>query len=199
MATLAWFAGASPGKNSWVAYVVSVGFGFFGLLVLWSLIRQLAAAGLRETIVEVSTQPLQPGHSARICVIQPGPARLKSLRANLVCLEQRTQAVYNSQTKRHESRRTEKIRSTENLLEASHLRIAAGDTWHEVRDFSLPADAPIAGTEGDVRTLWKIEVWGAGYLLASFMHPFPVDVFHGERADEEDSDDEGDMEEDGAE
>lgn len=191
VATLAWFAGKSPGDNSWVAYVVSVVFGFFGLLVLWSLIRQLAAVGLRETIVELSADPLQPGESAKLCLIQPGPAKLKSLRANLVCLEQRTRSVWNSQTKRNETRTDERILSTENLVDAQHLNVSAGDAWHELREFSLPSDAPVAGTQGELTVLWKIEVWGTGYLFASFMHPFPVDVFGGQRPPEEEGDEEG--------
>jgi hypothetical protein len=39
-----------------------------------------------------------------------------------------------------------------------------------------------------VMTTWKIEVWGTGYVLASFMHPFLVDVYRGERPEEEEED-----------
>jgi hypothetical protein len=170
--------------------VVSGGFGLFGILVLWSFIRQVAAIGLAETIVEVSTEPLQPGEMFRICVIQPGPAKLKSLRANLVCLEERRHTVRNSQTKRTEARVEEKQISTENLVEATHLHVAAGDVWHEIREFTLPADTPVAGTKEGVSISWKVEVWGAGYGLASFMHPFPVDVFRGQREEEEEGEDE---------
>lgn len=192
VATLAWFAGKSPGDNSWVAYVISVGFGVFGVLVAWAFIRQLAAIGLKETIVELSTEPLQPGESAKLCVIQPGPAKLKSLRANLVCLERRTRMVKNAQTKRMEPQTEERMVSTENLLDAQHINVSSGDAWHEIREFSLPADAPVAGTQGELTTLWKIEIWGAGYVMASFMHPFPIDVFRGQRPPESEEDDEDD-------
>jgi hypothetical protein len=191
VATFCYFAGQGPGRGErWVPYAVGGGFGFFGLLLLWSFIRQLAAVGLKETIVELSTEPLQPGQTAKICVIQPGGAKLKSLRANLVCFESRRFIVRNSKTNTNESRTAEKLISTENLLEAKHLNVAEGDTWHEIREFFLPADAPIAGTNDDLTISWKIEVWGTGYFLASFMHPFPVDVFHGVRPEEEDETDE---------
>lgn len=193
VAVFAWFAGRQPGENSWVAYVVSAGFGLFGVLVVWSFIRQVAAIGLAETIVEISTEPLQPGEAFRVCVIQTGPAKLNSLRANLVCMEERTHNVRNSQTKRSEPRVQEKLLSTENLIEAKHLHVAAGDAWHEVREFTLPADAPVTGTKEGVSISWKIEVWGTGYGLASVMHPFPVDVFRGQRPEEEEGD--GDEEE----
>jgi hypothetical protein len=197
MATLAWFAAKSEGKGShWVGYVVCVGFGFFGLLLLFSFVRQLAAAGLKETIVEVSREPLQPGETAKICLIQPGPAKLKSLRANLVCLEARSKSVWNAEKKIHEHHREERLVSSENVLEATHLNVAAGDTWHEIREFSLPADAKAVGTVDGVTTTWKIEVWGTGYILASFMHPFLVDVFYGEREEyEEDTEDDGEGDE----
>jgi hypothetical protein len=186
VAALAWYAAGSEGKGSnWVGYVVGVGFGFFGLLVLWSFIRQLGAAGLKETVVEISREPLQPGETAKICLIQPGPARLKSLRANLLCFEERTHRVWNSQRKLHEDRTEERLVTTENLVDAQHLSIPVGDVWHEVREFTLPSDARVAGTVDGLTVRWKIEVWGTGYALASFMHPFPVDVYKGVRPEED--------------
>jgi hypothetical protein len=187
MGAFGYFAGKwPPEKHSWVAYLVGGAFGFFGLLLLWSFIRQLAAAGIRETMVELSTEPLQPGQGASICVIQPGPAKLKSLRANLLCFEERRFTVRNTETHNNEKRTAQKLISTENLLEAKHLNVPAGDVWHETREFSLPADAPTSGTQNGVTISWKIEVWGTGYWLASFMHPFGVDVFQGQRPTEED-------------
>ncbi|OAI56598.1 hypothetical protein AYO49_03945 [Verrucomicrobiaceae bacterium SCGC AG-212-N21] len=188
MGALGWFAAKSEGKGSnWVGYVVGAAFGFFGLLLLWSFIRQLAASGMKETIVEMAREPLQPGEKEDICVIQPGPAKLKSLRANLVCMEERTRKVWNSEKKMHVDQREERLVSSENVLEATHLNVAAGDEWHEMREFRLPADAKVSETDAEgVRTFWKIEVWGTGYALASFMHPFPVDVYRGQRPDLDD-------------
>src|SRR6187431_1521187 len=75
VAVFCYFAGQGSGKGEkWVPYAVGGGFGFFGLLLLFSFIRQLDAVGLKETIVEISTEPLQPGQTAKICMIQPGPA-----------------------------------------------------------------------------------------------------------------------------
>lgn len=193
VATLGFFMAKSPEDNSWIGYVVCAVFGFFALLLVWSFFGQLAAIGLKETIVEISADPLQPGESAKICLIQPGPAKLKSLRVNLICMEERRRKVWNSSLKTNTTQTDERMLSTENLLEATHLRVAAGDVWHEIRDFSLPADAVQAGTKGDTTVRWKIEVWGVGYVLASFMHPFPVDVFQGKRPEEEDYTDEDDL------
>lgn len=185
VAAFAWFAGKQPGDNSWVAYVVGGAFGFFGLLCLWSLIRQLFASGIPVTVVEVSEEPLQPGENLKVGVIQCGPAKLKLLRANLVCLQRTTTHLRNASAGRPSTRMDEVQLHSENLIEARHLHIAAGDAWQEVREFTLPAEAQVSGTKGNVEILWKIEVWGTGYGLASFMHPFVVDVFRGQRPVEE--------------
>jgi hypothetical protein len=192
---LAWFAAGTEGKGTaWVGYVVGGAFGLVGLIVLWTFVRQFAAIGLKETIVEISREPLQPGETASICLIQPGPAKLKSLRANLVCMESRSKSVWNSEKKVHEQHREERLASSEKVLEATHLNVAAGDAWHEIATFSLPADAKAVGTVDGVTTTWKIEVWGTGYFLASFMHPFRVDVFYGEREEYDDADEEDEEE-----
>src|SRR4051812_21972416 len=97
MTVFCYFAGKSPGEGqNWVPYVVGAVFGLFALLLLLSFLRQLAAVGIKETIVELSTEPLQPGQTAKICVIQPGPAKLRSLRANLLCFDTRRLTARNS-------------------------------------------------------------------------------------------------------
>lgn len=184
-----WLAGSNPEeKNNWVAKVVGSGFGFFGVLLVFSFIRQVGAIGLKETIIELSEEPLQPGKPAKICVIQPGPAKLKSLRVNILSFEQRHFTVPDSESSRHQNRTEEKLLATTNLVDAKHINVSHGDTWHEMHEFTLPADAQVAGTRGNITTLWRIEVWCTGYLLASLMHPFRVDVYHGPRPDEDEED-----------
>jgi hypothetical protein len=185
-------AGGNPHeKNSWVAKVVGGGFGFFGVLLAFSFIRQLGAIGLKETIVELSDEPLQPGKPARICVIQPGPAKLKSLRVNILSFEQRRFTVRDSESGRDEGRIAEKLLDTTNLVDARHINVSHGDAWHEIHEFTLPADAREAGTRGNITTTWRIEVWCTGYFLASLMHPFLVDVHHGPRPEEKEDEEVG--------
>ena len=192
-AAFAFVAGKDPGKNQWVPWVVGAMFALFGLLLLAAFVRQWAARNVGETVVEVSTEPLDPGKASTFCFIQPGPAKLKSLRASLVCIEVTRVPLPHAQAGRSDHRREERILSTVNLISAERLHILPGQTWHERRDYLLPADAPVSSTVGKVTILWRIEVWGKGYGLASFMHPFPVDVFHGPRPNEVAEDDTGEQ------
>lgn len=169
------------GKNNWVPYVVGGGFGFFGLLVLWSGIRQLATRGIKETIVEVSASALQLGQSAKVALVQQGPATISSLRANIICVE--TTAYMVTVTDKQQGPRSrrevrEKYLVQENIFDASHLRVAHGDVWHETREFTVPVEGkPTQGEETeDYYVRWRIEVWGKAGLIGSFMHPFPVKV-----------------------
>lgn len=176
VAAFAWWAGLGSEKNRWVAFAVGGAFGFLGLLCLVSLIRQLLASGIPETIVELSTEPLEPGYKSQICLLQRGPARIKSLSAKLVCLQRTTVPIPNASPGRPSSRMEERHLYQETLIDAAHLRVMPGEVWQGTREFSLAPDAPVTRVEDNVEVLWKIEVWGTGHGLASFMHPFLVTV-----------------------
>lgn len=176
VATIALIAGREPGKDSWVATVVGGVFALFGMLLLGSLIRQWAASGIPEIIVECSAQPLLPGGMFHVSFIQQGPANLKSLRAKLVCIEETRVPLPNAGAGRSSHRTDVRTLATHDLIEAVHLRVAARDVWVGERDFVVPADARATGTDGKVTVRWRIEVWGLGQGFASFMHPFPIEV-----------------------
>jgi hypothetical protein len=176
VATFACWAGTSPGKNQWAAWAVGGAFGFFGLLCLLSYVRQRLASGIPETIVELSVEPLKPGHKAKLCLIQRGPAKLKSLSAQLLCLQRTTVPIPNAPAGRPSTRLEQRTLHQETLINAIHLRVVPGDHWMEILEFSLPSNAPVTSIQGNVEVLWKIEVWGTGHGLATFMHPFVVQV-----------------------
>lgn len=179
VAALGMVAGRSePGsRNNWVAYVVGGAFGFVALLVLWSWIRQMSTRGIQETIVELSERPLHIGRSATIALVQQGPATLSSLRANLICVETTSRLVASAKSG---SRRqvTENYLVQHSIFDASHLRVAHGDVWHESREFTVPTEGkPTQGEDTeDYFVRWRIEVWGRAGLIGSFLHPFPVKV-----------------------
>ena len=166
-------------RNNWVPYVVGGGFGFFGLLVLWSGIRQLATRGIQETIVEVSGNALHLGRSATVALIQRGPATITSLRANIICVETIAAKVTTPGAKTEPRRqRQERYLVQENIFDTAHLRVAHGDVWQETREFTVPSEGkPTQGEEADDYCVrWRIEVWGTAGFIGSFMHPFPVKV-----------------------
>lgn len=181
IALVAWLLGRNmtQEKNGWLLYVFCGGFGFFGLLILWSFVRQIAIARVPATIVEISAQPFRIGQTARIALIQRGPVRLRSLRANLVCLEQHItwhQRTGDDSSGSGYRKVDEKLILTQNLVDAREVRALAGDTWQGQREFEIPADArPSLETDAHV-ILWRIELWGKAGFLGSFMHPFDVEV-----------------------
>lgn len=165
--------------NTWAPYAVGGGFGFFGLLVLWSGIRQLATCGIKETIVEVSADALPLGQSAKVVILQQGPATISSLRANILCVETTSRMVTVPGNKTGPRReQAERYLVQENIFDASHLRVAHGDVWQETREFTVPSEGkPTQGEEtDDYYVRWRIEVWGKAGFIGSFMHPFPVKV-----------------------
>lgn len=176
VAIFASWAGMSPGKNQWAAWAVGGAFGLFGLLCLVSYLRQRLAYGIPETVVELSVEPLKLGHKAQICLLQRGPAKLKSLTAQILCLQRTTIPIPNASAGRPSTRLEQRTLHQETLIKATHLRITAGDQWIQTLEFSLPSNAPVTSIQGNVEVLWKIEVWGTGHGLATFMHPFLVKV-----------------------
>lgn len=178
-------AARSDEKGMWIAYAVGGGFAFFGMLVLFSWFRQILVRRTPRIIVEVSRQPWLLGQSARMALIQTGPARLHSLRANLLCFEQKVTWRKNASSSSTTSSRhvAEKILSKETLIEAAHLRVANGETWQEIREFSLAQEALPTKTVDNTSILWRLEVWGKGGFLGSFMHSHDVVVLTPEQAE----------------
>jgi len=181
VAALAWFAGHNyrHQENGWLLPVFCGVFAFFGLLVLWSWFSQLLMSRTPITLVEISSQPFYAGETFRIALIQRGPAKIKSLRANLVCLEQhitwkeRSDSDGGTESYRHVK---EKMIHTQNLVDASFILAPTGSDWHTIQEFTVPADARPSLDTNTHCILWKIELWGKGPLLGNFMHPFEVQV-----------------------
>ena len=170
------------GDGSIVLWIFAIVFGLLGILLVWSSIRQFIIARTPPTIVEISDALLIAGRAARIALIQPGPAKLKSLRANLVCLEQHIRWREREDSEgRTESYREvdEKMIHTENLIEARDVRALNGDHWQELREFVMPADARASSSTDSHAIIWRIELWGKGPFFGSFMRPFEIKVARG--------------------
>lgn len=181
LATLAWIFGhkMTEEKNGWLIYVFCGGFGFFGLLVLWAWFRQVLMLHVPVPIVEISHQPFRVGGTAKIALIQRGPAKLKSLRANLICLEQhitwRERSGDDNSGGSYRDVR-EKLIYTQNLVSMPFVMAPKGEGWHTQQEFTIPADAKPSEETDTHAILWRIELWGKGTFLGSYMHPFPVEV-----------------------
>jgi hypothetical protein len=150
-------------------------FGGVGVLMLLAAFHQLIALKTPETHVMVDADDFIPGASIRVRIIQPGPVRLKSLRANLVG----TQSTYEWRTRSDNTshrERTDRMIGTYNFFDQRDVSVIAGEEWQSEATLVIPADAPATVESGDLQMAWTIEVWGKVRWWADFMHPFEVKV-----------------------
>ena len=158
------------------ATVVAI-FGLLAGLLLWSALRQSLALTVPVTIVEVSKQPVAPGDLVTLCVKQPGPVNLRSLRANLVGTQRTERRIeYTGETARHD-RGPVKMTFHENILDAGAGRIDHGLSRQWTTKFPIPGEASESGKESSVISVWTIEVWGKTcFGLIGFYYPYPIKV-----------------------
>lgn len=149
-------------------------FGLVGLLMLVAAIHQTLARRTKETVVELDEGPLQRGRSYEARIEQEGPVSLKSLRMNLVCLEDITKLVQRN-GRSHIEHFVKQIADV-NVLDERDVRVGAGERWERRFAIAVPPGVEPSGTEGDRTLTWKLEVWGVVRGNADFMHPFVVEV-----------------------
>lgn len=154
------------GEDSFVVWVVGGGFGLVGVLLLLTGIHQTFALRSKETIFEIDASELARGAEHRICLIQRGPIRLESLRANLVGTRN---------TGVGKSRKTDYL-GTFNLFDSGEAEIGpdAPRTW--ISRVTIPPDIPPTLDSPLETVTWKFEVWGKVRGRADFMHPFEVTI-----------------------
>ncbi len=162
-----------------VSYAVlgfaAVVMGLLSLLLLWSAIHQTLAFAIPTTIIEVEREPIEPGASIMICVKQPGPTYLTSLRANLVCMQRKEKKVRHAGQTRH-SRSPESMLHHENILDADGGWLFPSQIRQWTTQLAIPADAVESGKADSLVTRWHIEVWGRAQGFIGFMHSFDLQV-----------------------
>jgi hypothetical protein len=149
-----------PLGGGWMGVVVIVIFGGVGLLMLLMFVHQSIARRVPETIVEITPQPAVTGDRATIRITQPGPVKLRSLRANLLWTESDSDG--------------RGFGGSENFLDVRQLDV--GHTWETVAEVTIPENGRPSGWMGGVKTVWKIEVWGRVRFFPDFQHPFVIRV-----------------------
>ncbi len=163
------------GSDLWAACAFSGVFGLTGLLLIVVSIHQYLAKRIPETIVELDQALICTGKPGRLCICQRGPVRLKSLRANLVCLERYPLQGTNQTSGSDEDCGIRQIH-TQNLLDISDLMIQRGEAWEGSVEFTLLKPERELTQEANTTMTWKIEVWGRVDWWPDFMHPFVVGV-----------------------
>ncbi len=152
-------------------------FGLLALLLLWSALQQSLSSTISVTSVEVSKQPVAPGDTVTLCVHQPGPVHLNSLRANLVGIQRIEQKTAGPDGKLRHERLPDKMTLHENILDAGGGRVRRGMCRQWMTTFVVPGNADDSGKEDSIVSNWTIEVWGkACFGLVGFLYQFPIKV-----------------------
>lgn len=160
-----------------IAWLAPLGIvALLAILLLWSAIRQGLALTVPMTIVEVDKQPISPGDSLVICVKQPGPLHLKSLRLNLIGSQQNVQR--DDRPGEIEQRRApSKSVLQANILDAGRAWIRGSGYRQWTCSFEVPGDVTPSGRVDSVTTSWTLELWGVGnFGLIGFFYQFPIKV-----------------------
>ncbi|WP_265595816.1 hypothetical protein [Verrucomicrobium sp. BvORR106] len=177
------FYGSTGADKRWLAWLVGGGMCFLGTLFIWSWITQLLAAGTTPTVVEVSDLPVRTGAPFKVALIQPGPAALRSVKVRVICREITSKVVTKHMGKGRAPRRQrsvdEKIRHEQLLADARELRVATGDTWHQIYDVTLPAGLPGTGLAQTPQVRWTVELTGKLYGMGRFYRIHELDVAEG--------------------
>jgi hypothetical protein len=164
----------TAGENRWPLYVPGGILVSIGVLMVLLGIKMLLMTRLPETMVEVDRMPVHFGETFQLTVRQPGPMRLKSLRANLVCEQITAQDVSRAgQTRTDTDRRL--IHQT-NVLDLRDATVGHGEELVRHATVHVPADVTPADIEGRKQCIWRIEVWGKVRGWSDFGHPYVIQV-----------------------
>ena len=112
----------------------------------------------------------------RFCVKQPGPIFLKSIRANLICIQRRERKLHTQKVGRSHSRDPERILSQHNILDTDGGWLFPGQTRQWIALLTIPQDAQDSGKADSQVTQWRIEVWGRTHMFVGFMRQYTLKV-----------------------
>lgn len=151
--------------------------GLLAALLVWSAIQQtLAFLLIPATTVEVEFESVAPGTTMRFCVKQPGPIFLKSIRANLICIQRRERKLHTQKVGRSHSRDPKRILSQHNILDTDGGWLFPGQTRQWIALLNIPQDAQDSGKADSQVTQWRIEVWGRTHMFVGFMRQYTLKV-----------------------
>lgn len=145
-----------------------------GAIAIWSgryFLRHLReAAGVGATIVEISSNPLQPGHTYQLYVAQYGNLRLRRLRVMMICEEE---AIFRQGT---DVRTDRHVTSEVVICNEKNVSIDPKAAWEQEFDMLVPQSAMHSFQSPHNAVRWKIVVSGESRPWPSFSRSFPVVV-----------------------
>ncbi|HEX7446494.1 MAG TPA: DUF3592 domain-containing protein [Pirellulales bacterium] len=160
-------------EPDWLTIGIVAPFALAGLGLVGFFLRQLLAGnGVGPTIVEVSQQPLYPGHEYELFVSQAGRLSIKSLSVVLACEEE---ATYRQGT---DARTAVRRVYEQEILRREGFEIR-GAPWDVRAKFSVPAGAMHSFRAEYNKINWKLLVRGEADRRPTFERSFLVHVYPG--------------------
>jgi len=143
-------------QHDGMSIVFGCAFGSVGVLMALTTIHQALAIRSPETHIAIRPGQLRVADMAFLRVRQPGPLRLRSLHARLVC-EVRT---------RHESEKaddkwyyTTTFPYQERIYACDDAQdVPASGQFEQTASFHVPFDAPVSAESANERVVWRIEL-----------------------------------------
>ncbi|CAN5692792.1 hypothetical protein BH09VER1_BH09VER1_04240 [soil metagenome] len=157
------FASGVPPFN-WLSIVP----GLLALLLFYNSLHSLLASQTPPTTLKLDLKSLRPSQSTDVIIRQPGPVRLHSLRANLIC-ERITKEFPNTT-------RSITYPCQLNFFDSGPFRIPEAATKDFKAELTIPPDAEPSLESLELIIRWRIEVWGKVVWRADFMRPFDIEV-----------------------
>lgn len=165
-----------PFSESWVTFLVGGIFSLFGLLLAFATIKQSFANLLPETIVEIDHLPVHAGDTVRITIHQPGPIRIKSISANLVCEIVTRKAIRNQKSGKEKWAYVSSFPCQQNIFRTGPADVSSGGAFDYAAEFTVPANSAPTSGQDERRVIWRIELWGKVEGGADFMNPYTIEV-----------------------
>ncbi len=176
VATALLFVGFIAGYSAWAEWqdgnvvllplLFVVVFGGLGLLFLWIAAASAFAGKVPATIVEVERRSAAPGEAIDVVILQPGPLRLRSMRARFVAREE---------TPVESGSPRVKVLSDELVSEIGSTTIGSEVPLEHRFTLRIPSGAP-PSSGGPPTVSWRLEVWGVPRVWPRFMLSFPIMV-----------------------
>lgn len=156
--------------------IVGGAFSLVALVLVYSGIHQFfAQQGVKETIFELEDLPVVRGEPRNGIVIQEGPIRLQSLRANVICMEETRKEVRRDGTTRIE--RFYKMIWDTNVLDEGETTLDDHERLQRNVVIEIPRSCKPSGEQGGNKAIeWRVEIWGRVKGRPDFMHPFVIEV-----------------------
>lgn len=161
MAALFYFGGEG-GIFSYMAAIP----GLFGLLLFYGFVHSLLAAKTPPTTILAPVESMKRGVEFPLNVRQYGPARLESLKVNLICEKSVRRNKSRDLTYPHQI----------TVFESGPFDVGLHDRTEFPVRISVPVDAEPTRDDTAMRIVWRLEIWGKVIGQADFMRPFQMVV-----------------------